>query len=104
MPVFLRQHLSCSLCRSHIKEHLIDLGVPTSRRGIDWAYYFWRAHNFVNEQSEVTRCGSMDCQWGSWNSPADATLAPNSLEPEPVAVASESLAPAAASDDELAEW
>ena len=74
VPVFLRQHLSCSLCRSHIKEHLIDLGVPTSRRGIDWAYYFWRAHNFVNEQSEVTRCGSMDCQWGSWNSPADATL------------------------------
>ena len=74
IPAFLRQHLSCSLCRSHIKEHLIDLGVPTSRRGVDWAFYFWRAHNFVNEQSEVTRCGSMDCQWGAWNSPAAATL------------------------------
>ena len=137
LPVFLRQHLSCSLCRSHIKQHLIEvfyfnwgssrgckfphcdhsaissaegrcdilillshlfvclilrpsvcspptiirgpteytkLGVPTSRRGVDWAFFFWRAHNYVNEQSEVTRCGSMDCQWGSWNSPAAASL------------------------------
>ena len=168
LPLFLREHLSCSLCRSHVKEHLIELGVPTSRKarrsamgrwiiydtdvidvtemmvvsrrdgigsaathhsrhdgiggdasfattmgrwqytvrgdgssahrhpvavssgsprrrrrrrrrhrrreGFDWAFFFWRAHNYVNEQSEVTRCGDMDCQWGAWNSPSPKFL------------------------------
>ena len=34
-----------------------------------WARFFWRAHNYVNEQSEVTRCGSMSCGWGVWQTP-----------------------------------
>jgi len=69
LPMWLREHLSCPLCRSHIEEHLIDLGVPTSREGHDWARFFWQAHNFVNEQSEVTRCGSQSCGWGVWETP-----------------------------------
>eukprot|EP00935_MAST-01C_sp_MAST-1C-sp1_P001751 g1751.t1 len=76
IPLWLREHLSCSLCRSHVKEHLIDLGVPENRDGIAWAWYFWRAHNFVNEQSEVTRCGAMNCDWGSFNDPAAAWECP----------------------------
>ena len=69
IPIWLRQHLSCPLCRSHIHEHLINLGIPQSHQGQDWARFFWRAHNYVNEQSEVTRCGSMACGWGVWNTP-----------------------------------
>lgn len=69
LPLWLRQHLSCALCRSHIKEHLIDLGIPNSRSGIEWGRYFWQAHNFINEQSEVTRCGSQSCGWGIWQTP-----------------------------------
>eukprot|EP00966_Prymnesium_polylepis_P045855 1061316-Prymnesium_polylepis.1 len=69
LPLWLRQHLSCPLCRSHIREHLIGLGIPSSTRGEAWARFFWRAHNFVNEQSEVTRCGSMSCGWGVWQTP-----------------------------------
>ena len=38
----------------------------------DWARFFWRAHNFVNEQTQVTRCGSQECGWGSWTTPAAA--------------------------------
>jgi len=70
IPLWLREHLSCSLCRSHIKEHLIELGVPESHMGVDWAHYFWRTHNVVNEQSEVTRCGSQSCGWGIWSTPS----------------------------------
>merc|ERR1719359_856437 len=51
IPLWLREHLSCSLCRSNIKEHLIDIGIPASRSGAVWAEFFWSAHNFVNEQS-----------------------------------------------------
>jgi hypothetical protein len=69
LPLWLRQHLSCDLCRSHIHEHLIDLGIPKSRRGVDWAHFFWQAHNYINEQSEVTRCGSQSCGWGIWQTP-----------------------------------
>lgn len=69
LPLWLREHLSCPLCRSHIKEHLIDLGVPRTRIAADWAKFFWRAHNYVNEQSEVTRCGSQSCGWGAWQTP-----------------------------------
>lgn len=69
LPMWLREHLSCPLCRSHIEEHLIELGVPTSRSGTAWAHFFWRAHNYVNEQSEVTRCGSQSCGWGVWETP-----------------------------------
>jgi len=69
LPMWLREHLSCPLCRSHIEEHLIGLGVPTSRSGEAWAHFFWRAHNYVNEQSEVTRCGSQSCGWGPWETP-----------------------------------
>jgi hypothetical protein len=69
IPLWLRQHLSCPLCRSHVKEHLIDLGVPRSRFAEDWARFFWIAHNYVNEQSEVTRCGSQSCGWGVWTTP-----------------------------------
>ena len=43
-----------------------------SRRAEDWARFFWRAHNFVNEQTQVTRCGSQECGWGSWTTPAAA--------------------------------
>ena len=69
LPMWLRQHLSCPLCRSHIAQHLVGLGAPSSRFGKDWAFFFWRAHNYVNEQSEVTRCGSQSCGWGIWNTP-----------------------------------
>ena len=67
---FLREHLSCSLCRSHVNEHLIKPGTPTSYIGADWARHFWRAHNYVNEQSNVTRCGNQDCAWGPWSEAA----------------------------------
>lgn len=70
LPLWLRQHLSCPLCRSHIREHLIELGVPDSLAGVDWARFFWRAHNYVNEQSEVTRCGSQSCGWGTFSHPS----------------------------------
>ena len=69
LPLFLRQHLSCALCRSHIHEHLIELGIPRTRDGREWAYFYQKAHNYVNEQSEVTRCGSQSCGWGTWNTP-----------------------------------
>jgi hypothetical protein len=69
LPLWLKEHLSCALCRSHISEHLIGLGVPTDTRGVTWARYFWKAHNYVNEQSEVTRCGSQSCGWGIWQTP-----------------------------------
>lgn len=69
LPLWLRQHLSCPLCRSHVAEHLIGLGIPSSTRGEAWARFFWRAHNYVNEQSEVTRCGSQSCGWGVWHTP-----------------------------------
>jgi len=75
MPLWLREHLSCPLCRSHIKEHLIDLGVPATHSGVAWARFFWQAHNYVNEQSEVTRCGSQSCGWGVWNTPPAYTCA-----------------------------
>ena len=66
-------HQSCDLCRSHLHEHLVDLDIPgDSRRAEDWARFFWRAHNFVNEQTQVTRCGSQECGWGSWTTPAAA--------------------------------
>ena len=70
IPMWLRQHLSCDLCRSHIAEHLVGLGVPDSRRGVDWARFFWQAHNYINEQSEVTRCGSQNCNWGAFLNPS----------------------------------
>ena len=58
---------------SHLHEHLVDLDIPgDSRRAEDWARFFWRAHNFVNEQTQVTRCGSQECGWGSWTTPAAA--------------------------------
>ena len=69
LPMFLRQYLSCDDCRSHIKEHLIDIGIPDSNDGFVWFRYFWRAHNFVNEQSAHTRCGSQDCGF-SWAYPS----------------------------------
>lgn len=69
LPMWLRQHLSCPLCRSHIHEHLINYGIPSTRNGQEWAHFFWRAHNYVNEQSEVTRCGSQSCAWGVWQTP-----------------------------------
>jgi hypothetical protein len=69
LPMWLREHLSCPLCRSHIQEHLIELGVPTTHSSVHWAKFFWQAHNFVNEQSEVTRCGSQSCGWGVWTTP-----------------------------------
>lgn len=70
IPLWLREHLSCPLCRSHVAEHLIGLGVPQSHSGIAWARFFWQAHNYVNEQSEVTRCGSQSCGWGVWQTPS----------------------------------
>ena len=73
LPLFLRMHQSCDLCRSHLHEHLVELDIPgDSRRAEDWARFFWRAHNFVNEQTQVTRCGSQECGWGSWTTPAAA--------------------------------
>ena len=70
IPLWLRQHLSCPLCRSHVEEHLVELGMPASDHGGEaWARYFHRAHNVVNEQSEVTRCGSQSCGWGVWQTP-----------------------------------
>lgn len=75
LPMWLREHLSCPLCRSHIEEHLIELGVPEARLGSTWAHFFWRAHNYVNEQSEVTRCGSQSCGWGVWQTPASYNCA-----------------------------
>lgn len=69
IPLWLRQHLSCPLCRSHIREHLVELGVPDSLAGVDWAKFFWRAHNYINEQSMVTRCGSQSCGWGTFTTP-----------------------------------
>ena len=69
LPLWLREHLSCALCRSHIHEHLIELGIPDKRSGREWAGFYWRAHNYVNEQSEVTRCGSQSCGWGTWSTP-----------------------------------
>ena len=63
----------CDVCRSHLHEHLVELDIPgDSRRAEDWARFFWRAHNFVNEQTQVTRCGSQECGWGSWTTPAAA--------------------------------
>ena len=38
----------------------------------EWGGRPWRAHNFVNEQTQVTRCGSQECGWGSWTTPAAA--------------------------------
>ena len=69
LPLWLREHLSCALCRSHIHEHLIELGIPDKRSGREWAGFYWKAHNYVNEQSEVTRCGSQSCGWGTWSTP-----------------------------------
>lgn len=69
LPMWLREHLSCPLCRSHIEEHLVQLKKPSSRLSVEWAKFFWQAHNFVNEQSEVTRCGSQSCGWGIWTTP-----------------------------------
>lgn len=57
IPMYLRMYLSCGTCRGHIKEHLIDIGIPTSNRRDDWFRYFWRAHNFVSEQTAHTRIG-----------------------------------------------
>ena len=65
LPLWLREHLSCSMCRSHVQDHLISSGIPTSKDGTVWAWYYWRAHNIVSEASEVTRCGSMDCDYGA---------------------------------------
>jgi hypothetical protein len=45
--MFLRQHLSCSICRSLVDEHLISLGIPTTRVATAWAQFWWRAHNYV---------------------------------------------------------
>jgi len=62
IPMYLRQELSCGDCRSHIREHFIDIGIPNSNFGFEWFKYFWRAHNYVNEQTAHTRCGeNMDC-------------------------------------------
>lgn len=61
LPLWLREHLSSPRCQSHVQEHFIKDGIPTSKDGIVWAWYFWRAHNIVSEMSEVTRCGSMNC-------------------------------------------
>merc|ERR1711934_66755 len=41
LPLFLREHLSCPLCRAHITEHLIALAIPESRLSVDWARFFW---------------------------------------------------------------
>lgn len=57
IPMFLRMYLSCGDCRGHIKEHLIDIGIPDSSSRDDWFRYFWRAHNYVNEQTAHTRAG-----------------------------------------------
>lgn len=76
LPLWLREHLSCSLCQSHIQEHLIADGIPTSHDGVVWAWYFWRAHNIVSEMSEVTRCGSMNCNYGAFMNPSPAWQCP----------------------------
>ena len=36
LPLFLRMHQSCDLCRSHLHEHLVELDIPgDSRRAED---------------------------------------------------------------------
>ena len=72
LPLFLRMHQSCDLCRSHLHEHLVELDIPGDSRRAEDRGASSGAPQLRQRQTQVTRCGSQECGWGSWTTPAAA--------------------------------
>jgi hypothetical protein len=58
IPSFLQQYLSCGTCRGNIRNHLFRVSMPKSYFRNDWFKFFWQVHNYVNNQTAHTRCGT----------------------------------------------
>merc|ERR1719401_3022424 len=54
MLMYISSEFDCKVCRSNIAELVGLYGLPEGYNRIDYARWFWRAHNHANEHTYAT--------------------------------------------------